>query len=72
MYEDSADSAVMENLFRIMYQNHPCAITLQAQSEHRGDHGRYLKLCHDAFYDPRTSSCVIGDVDAAHHRAGAG
>ena len=23
MYEDSADSAVMENLFRIMYQNHP-------------------------------------------------
>ena len=67
MYEDSADSAVMENLFRIMYQNHPVrnniAGTVESIEEITAD---TLKLCHDAFYDPSNLIiCVIGDVDAA-------
>ncbi len=66
-YEDSADSAVMENLFRIMYQNHPVRIniagTVESIEEITAD---TLKLCHDAFYDPSNLIvCVIGDVDAA-------
>ncbi len=67
MYEDSADSAVMENLFRVMYQNHPVrnniAGTVESIEEITAD---TLTLCHSAFYDPSNLIvCVIGDVDAA-------
>ena len=66
MYDDSADSAVMENLFRIMYQNHPVrnniAGTVESIEEITAE---TLKLCHDTFYDPSNLIvCVIGDVDA--------
>ena len=67
MYEDSADSAVMENLFRVMYQNHPVRNNIAGTVESIEDiTADTLKLCHDAFYDPSNLIvCVIGDVDAA-------
>ena len=70
MYEDSADSAVMENLFRIMYQNHPVRNNIAGTVESIEDiTADTLKLCHDAFYDPSNLIvCVIGDVDAAQAR----
>lgn len=66
MYDDSAESAVMENLFRLMYQNHPVrnaiAGTVESIQEITAD---TLRLCHDTFYDPSNLIlCVIGDVDA--------
>ena len=66
MYDDSADSAVMENLFRIMYQNHPVRNSIAGTVESIQDiTADTLKLCHDTFYDPSNLIlCVIGDVDA--------
>ena len=67
MYDDSADSAVMENLFRIMYRNHPVRNSIAGTVESIQDiTADTLKLCHDTFYDPSNLIlCVIGDVDAA-------
>lgn len=66
MYDDSADSAVMENLFRIMYQNHPVRNNIAGTVESiEKITAETLKLCHDTFYDPSNLIvCVIGDVDA--------
>lgn len=66
MYDDSADSAVMENLFRLMYQNHPVRNAIAGTVESIRDiTADTLKLCHDTFYDPSNLIlCVIGDVDA--------
>ena len=66
MYDDSADSAVMENLFRLMYQNHPARNPIAGSVESIQDiTAETLKLCHSAFYDPSNMIvCVIGDVDA--------
>ena len=66
MYDDSADSAVMENLFRLMYQNHPVKHPIAGSVESIQDiTAETLKLCHDTFYDPSNLIlCVIGDVSA--------
>lgn len=66
MYDDSAESAVMENLFRLMYQNHPVRNAIAGTVESIRDiTADTLKLCHDTFYDPSNLIlCVIGDVDA--------
>lgn len=66
MYDDSADSRVQENLFRLMYQNHPVknpiAGTVESIEEITAE---TLALCHETFYDPSNMIvCVIGDVDA--------
>lgn len=66
MYDDSADSRVQENLFRLMYQNHPVknpiAGTVESIEEITAE---TLSLCHETFYDPSNMIvCVIGDVDA--------
>lgn len=66
MYDDSADSRVQENLFRLMYQNHPVknpiAGTVESIEEITAE---MLSLCHETFYDPSNMIvCVIGDVDA--------
>lgn len=67
MYDDSADSAVMENLFRIMYRNHPVKNAIAGTVESiQNITAETLQLCHDTFYDPSNLIlCVIGDVDAA-------
>ena len=67
MYDDSADSAVMENLFRIMYQNHPARNSIAGTVESiQAITAETLTLCHDTFYDPSNLMlCVIGDVDAS-------
>ena len=66
MYDDSADSAVMENLFRLMYQNHPVRNPIAGTVESIQDiTAETLNLCHKTFYDPSNLIvCVIGDVDA--------
>ena len=66
MYDDSADSAVMENLFRLMYQNHPVRNPIAGTVESIQDiTAETLNLCHETFYDPSNLIvCVIGDVDA--------
>ena len=60
----------MENLFRVMYQNHPVRNNIAGTVESIEDiTADTLKLCHDAFYDPSNLIvCVIGDVDAAQAR----
>ena len=67
MYDDSADSAVMENLFRIMYRNHPVREPIAGTVESiEKITPETLKLCHDTFYAPSNLIlCVIGDVHAA-------
>lgn len=66
MYDDSADSCVQENLFALMYQNHPVRNPIAGTVESIEDiTAETLRLCHGTFYDPSNMIvCVIGDVNA--------
>ena len=65
MYEDSADSAVYENLFALMYPEHPIRVPIAGTVESIRDiTPETLYACHKAFYDTANMMlCVMGDVD---------
>ena len=65
MYEDSADSAVYEALFALMYPEHPLSDPIAGTVESIGQiTAEQLYACHKAFYDPADMLlCVVGDVD---------
>ncbi len=65
MYEDSAESRVYEDLFRVMFQTHPISVpiagTVESISQITAD---MLYTCHRAFYHPSNMVlCVTGDID---------
>lgn len=65
MYEDSAESRVYEDLFGIMFPEHPISVpiagTVESISHITAD---MLYTCHRAFYHPANMVlCVAGDVD---------
>ena len=68
MYEDSADSAVFENLFAAMFPHHPLSVPIAGTVESiAGITPDILYACHRAFYDASNMIlCVVGDVDPAH------
>ena len=65
MYEDSAESAVYEALFALMYPDHPISKPIAGTVESIADiTAQQLYDCHKAFYDPSDMLlCVVGDVD---------
>ncbi len=65
MYEDSADSAVYEALFALMYPDHPISAPIAGTVASIEDiTAEQLYACHKAFYDPSDMLlCVVGDVD---------
>ena len=65
MYEDSADSAVYENLFALMFPEHPIRVPIAGTVESIRDiTPETLYACHRAFYDTANMMlCVMGDVD---------
>lgn len=67
MYDDSADSAVQENLLAAMYEHHPIRVSIAGNVESIRDiTAQTLYDCFRAFYDPSNMIlCVIGDVKAA-------
>lgn len=64
MYEDSAESRVYEDLFRIMFPNHPVRTPIAGTVESIGEiTAQMLYDCHKAFYHPANMVlCVEGDV----------
>jgi len=65
MYEDSADSAVFENLFRTMYRAHPARVPIAGTVESIGDiTDATLSDAYGAFYHPANMMlCVMGDLE---------
>ena len=65
MYEDSADSAVFENLFSALYRYHPARVPIAGTVESIGRiTAGTLREIYDAFYRPENMMlCVMGDVD---------
>lgn len=65
MYEDSADSRVMENLFSALYAYHPIKKSIVGTNKtiHQIS-DKTLYQCYNAFYTPSNMFlCVVGDVD---------
>ncbi|MBR6826012.1 MAG: insulinase family protein [Oscillospiraceae bacterium] len=64
MYEDSAESRVYEDLFRIMFPEHPISVPITGTVESISRiTARMLYDCHKAFYQPANMVlCVAGDV----------
>ena len=65
MYEDSPESRVYEDLFRVMFPEHPISVpiagTVESISQITAD---MLYTCHRAFYHPSNMVlCVAGDVE---------
>lgn len=67
MYEDSAESRVYEELFRILFAQHPIRVPIAGTVESIGGiTAQTLHDCHSAFYQPANMMlCVAGDVDPA-------
>lgn len=67
MYEDSAESAVYENLFSAVFHHHPVRVPIAGSVESIGQiTPEILYDCHRAFYAPGNMMLlVMGDVDAA-------
>jgi predicted Zn-dependent peptidase len=65
MYEDSADSAVFENLFKTMYRAHPARVPIAGTVESIGQiTDQTLRDAYEAFYHPANMMlCVMGDVE---------
>ena len=65
MYNDSADSRVMEDLNQNLYAHHPVRIPIAGTVESiREITAQTLYDCHRAFYHPANMVlCVVGDVD---------
>ena len=66
MYADSADSVVMEEMNRGLYQHHPMRQSIAGTVESIQEiTPQTLYDCHRAFYHPANMVlCVVGDVDA--------
>lgn len=64
MYADSADSQVYEQLFSVMFPNHPAAIPIAGSVESIGQiTAETLRQCYDAFYRPDNMIlCVAGNL----------
>ncbi len=64
MYEDSAESRVYEDLFRIMFRSHPIRVPIAGTVESISQiTAEMLYDCHKAFYQPSNMVlCVAGDV----------
>lgn len=64
MYDDSADSAIFEELFAAMYHNHPVRVPIAGSVESIGEiTPETLYTCHRAFYHTGNMMlCVMGDV----------
>ena len=67
MYEDSADSRVFEDLFRILFPSHPISVPIAGDVESISQiTAQMLYDCHRAFYQPSNMVlCVAGDVEWA-------
>lgn len=65
MYEDSAESRVVEDLFRGMFRTHPVRVPIAGTVESIAQITvQDLYDCHAAFYQPGNMAlCVAGDVD---------
>ena len=74
MYADSADSVVMEELNKGLYQHHPIRVPIAGTVESIRDiTAETLYDCHRAFYHPANMVlCVVGDVDPEEVAAIAG
>ncbi len=64
MYEDSADSRVVEDLFRTMFPLHPVSVPIAGSVESISHiTPQMLYDCHSAFYHPSNMVlCVAGDL----------
>ncbi len=62
---DTPDSAVFDNLMKILYREHPVRVPVLGSSESiREITPEVLYTCHRAFYTPGNMLlCVVGDVD---------
>lgn len=67
MYEDSAESRIFEDLFRIMFPKHPISVPIAGTVDSISQiTPQMLYDCHEAFYQPSNMVlCVVGDVDWA-------
>ncbi len=67
MYEDSPESQVAEDLFRILFAEHPMRVPIAGSVESISQITvQTLYDCHAAFYRPENMMlCIVGDVDAA-------
>lgn len=65
MYEDSAESRVVEDLFAGMFRSHPVRVPIAGTVESIAEiTAQSLYDCHAAFYQPGNMVlCVAGDVD---------
>ena len=65
MYEDSAESRVVEDLFDGMFRSHPVRVPIAGTVESIAEiTAQSLYDCHAAFYQPGNMAlCVAGDVD---------
>ncbi len=65
MYNDSADSRVVEDLNQNLYWNHPIRVPIAGTVESIQEiTAQTLYDCHRAFYHPANMMlCVVGDVD---------
>ncbi len=65
MYEDSAESRVVEDLFDGMFRSHPVRVPIAGTVESIAEiTAQSLYDCHAAFYQPGNMVlCVAGDVD---------
>ena len=65
MYEDSAESRIFEDLFRIMFPKHPISVPIAGTVDSISQiTPQMLYDCHEAFYQPSNMVlCVVGDVD---------
>ena len=65
MYEDNPDSRVSENLFEIMYAEHPIRHSIAGTVESIGEiTAKTLYDCYNSFYTPGNMMlCVVGDVE---------
>lgn len=66
MYEDSPESQVVEDLFRLLFAQHPMRVPIAGSVESIEEiTDQTLYECHRAFYRPENMMlCVVGDVDA--------
>ncbi len=64
MYEDSAESRVVEDLFAGMFRSHPVRVPIAGTVESIAQiTAQSLYDCHAAFYQPGNMAlCVVGDV----------
>ena len=64
MYEDSAESRISEDLFRIMFPHHPVRVPIAGTVESISHiTAQMLYDCHRAFYHPSNMIlCVAGDI----------